>query len=1501
MRCGRFASLPHPVAAQPWSRRKAKRMSAGAFAALVTTSSSPGVASASCVYPRTPKGWPRRRWSGGCQNLSPSSRHGAVSRYACTFRAHARAALPRARHRHLALVRSTLSSQILKMGLHDALQQRLRSLPLDPWKPPPGDPEAQPRRKDILISFTAEEFDAFGFAEIRPDDYIKVADEEGGPIPEFLQVQRGPLSIVESDLPMNPAELSVLMATPPSPPPSPGRGRGYELDWKPLAACWKPERHRPGASMPLALAQKLTGSDPKLPAVGRIVAVSEDAFGADVSIRFGKTTVVIQNPALGYKLVETDAAAVADDLRRRFHAPDSNELHAATELNGADGWTFDATLSVAAEDGGADLGVRLELTPTRWMCTPRGTRLRLPDPDVSLRSEGQSPLSGVVTSISVAKNSGTSRVHLDVEGEEDNRTLQGMPASFGLRSVDVRSWPASSPHQVFDHWGCAEGTGFFTSSLEAASTDSPGREPIVVRFELPRAHVEGQRLMVVSADGKLQDTVVVHPPVYPHSPEDRPLVIPRSPPRPCELRPISSDSAPCVPSGAYELNAGEPPVPFGLVLEEDVDPRGWAWHMQDEDTAAEVPSKYSVAVTRQSLTKDEEEGSAVPTDGDGAVTNEEPANVGSPSRTVAEASSLTYEVASQVAGNLRLIGEHPTAGIRCTARLCVKPAAFSLVSCSLAGTGLVSAYLDDGIPHDREVVVSMKPQDIYGNTSGSLPFDFPDSMHVSMSNADARPLLEQELLENGDVRVTYSPRLQGEFIFSIAIGASVLFARKITIGHINDRPEDFVEESNTWEQHFEFKAGTGLVPAEGASDTSQASPVDFRLPAAPRSKPLKKALATTALSDGSGLATCRHQLTVQSVASSSKRYEVDLNQFNHCIQRFVQARSFKVAARSYCEHLVAENSQVYDAITGNYLTTTRQLLDIVLCTSTQGTRRPGYSDMPTIKALAEPLLEPSPHRHYGSYSTQPVLVLAPPGSGKTWSAIQLVHQLASQCARLARKPKAACVVPVLVYVQRLVRITATLPAGSELNERHLFEYLAYEFQNENDTGDSRASDWMTMLVQAYEMRSLIIVVDGIDEAAGRRDIISNFVHNTLVREGFRVVCTSRPEGVQVPSFTSRFVIFDLTPLSDAQQRRACAMQLQACSTETAVANVTNGPDTAEPAVTDGDDEEGSGLAARPAHNAVELCGHLLAFAKVRKRQDAIYRRVFAPDVRDAMEGYTAPNLLMHRRGDHIQPNPAMRLKAGGTFVAVSKGPGVLSNRVQALSTLLTAELTFKIDEILNEHEKRAKEEEASDDDGQPPESVVENVRAAAAIACGGGVPSKTELPLIDAAGAVAEKLVLLLQKRRGQLSGSIPTAPAMLEVIKQAAPQTTASDLWPHIMARTDQVYAANETLHPVFKTVLEELVAQLKLSAGALTFREELKDPVRLHEKAVDDHGLDFDDFDDEHVVPEVRGRRSIGVASLVPGQRWPASSPRCYSPRLLDPCIGMCTRCQCRPHPFS
>ena len=113
------------------------------------------------------------------------------------------------------------------------------------------------------------------------------------------------------------------------------------------------------------------------------------------------------------------------------------------------------------------------------------------------------------------------------------------------------------------------------------------------------------------------------------------------------------------------------------------------------------------------------------------------------------------------------------------------------------------------------------------------------------------------------------------------------------------------------------------------------------------------------------------------------------------------------------------------------------------------------------------------------------------------------------------------------------------------------------------------------------MRSAIVLLDGVDEAAQRKDEVQEFVLQTLVRLRFRVVVTSRPEGVEkglkMGRF-DRFVVVNLKKLAVSEQRSAVRNQL--------------------------------------LNNAA--AGHLMAASELRKRHNEIYEKLHA-DERSAVE------------------------------------------------------------------------------------------------------------------------------------------------------------------------------------------------------------------------------------------------------------------------------------------
>ena len=131
-------------------------------------------------------------------------------------------------------------------------------------------------------------------------------------------------------------------------------------------------------------------------------------------------------------------------------------------------------------------------------------------------------------------------------------------------------------------------------------------------------------------------------------------------------------------------------------------------------------------------------------------------------------------------------------------------------------------------------------------------------------------------------------------------------------------------------------------------------------------------------------------------------------------------------------------------------------------------------------------------------------------------------------------------VPIIVFVQRIVRLLRELgddPSALLQDPKGLMRWYI-----DNQFADKKEE--RTMLMMAFEMRACVVLVDGVDEAAGMRDIVEAFVHFELVTSGNRLVVTSRPEGVDLDDYKPRFVVMNLLELSQEQQRNVIQMQLQ---------------------------------------------------------------------------------------------------------------------------------------------------------------------------------------------------------------------------------------------------------------------------------------------------------------------------------------------------------------------
>eukprot|EP00900_Chrysochromulina_parva_P000966 jgi/Chrpa1/10870/Chrysochromulina_OHIO_Genome00024518-RA len=246
-----------------------------------------------------------------------------------------------------------------------------------------------------------------------------------------------------------------------------------------------------------------------------------------------------------------------------------------------------------------------------------------------------------------------------------------------------------------------------------------------------------------------------------------------------------------------------------------------------------------------------------------------------------------------------------------------------------------------------------------------------------------------------------------------------------------------------------------------------------------------------------------------------------------------------MVATHYCKWLTTTEDKVEDASTGNHLPIAEQLIFMTAANILDGCNTPEYMSVHDLPQLMTNFFEPSPRRPHGSLIAQPVLCLDGPGTGKTWLVKQCLFLLVDALPG-ENAGKGIRSVPVIVFVQRIVRLLREHgddPTSLFQDPEGLLRwYTGNEFVDRKEE--------KSLLLLAYEMRACVILVDGVDEAAGLRQVIEAFVHYELVTSGCRVVIPSRPEGVDLDDYMARFAIMNLLELSQEQQRTVFKMQLQ---------------------------------------------------------------------------------------------------------------------------------------------------------------------------------------------------------------------------------------------------------------------------------------------------------------------------------------------------------------------
>ena len=215
-----------------------------------------------------------------------------------------------------------------------------------------------------------------------------------------------------------------------------------------------------------------------------------------------------------------------------------------------------------------------------------------------------------------------------------------------------------------------------------------------------------------------------------------------------------------------------------------------------------------------------------------------------------------------------------------------------------------------------------------------------------------------------------------------------------------------------------------------------------------------------------------------------------------------------------------------------------------------------------VRSLHPLLMRPWAGRWHGRKGAQPILIRAGPGTGKTWCVMQLLYLLARGSHALSLDDKRSHIAqgiatrlgylrrgcaqhaarleltPFVVYVQKLARLMRQAQAHGALPTSDLVLFYARSECREGAFDEAT----LAMLEQLYSMRCLILLIDGVDEAADLKEYVEDHVTKELVPAGHPVVVTSRPEGVRLRLYKT-FVLMNLRQLSDQQQQNAISMQL----------------------------------------------------------------------------------------------------------------------------------------------------------------------------------------------------------------------------------------------------------------------------------------------------------------------------------------------------------------------
>ena len=231
---------------------------------------------------------------------------------------------------------------------------------------------------------------------------------------------------------------------------------------------------------------------------------------------------------------------------------------------------------------------------------------------------------------------------------------------------------------------------------------------------------------------------------------------------------------------------------------------------------------------------------------------------------------------------------------------------------------------------------------------------------------------------------------------------------------------------------------------------------------------------------------------------------------------------------------------VTDAITGKELETRKQLVRIGMTTKPNQSKAPVLLE--NVADLARALMAHKTRDTSGRLGVAQVVLMADPGTGKTWASLQLTLSIVDLEREGGDDAKYSSSVPVLISVQRIAFLSAQLASLQNRSDAQLesLDLLVEVLEREYPSH-------ILVLKQALASRRLVVILDGFDEGAGTKPAVFGLV-KALASGGHSFLLTSRPEGFsdlpEAAAFADAFLFqMDLLPLSKEQQRLVLQQQM----------------------------------------------------------------------------------------------------------------------------------------------------------------------------------------------------------------------------------------------------------------------------------------------------------------------------------------------------------------------